>query len=79
MRLINVHTLELKEFTGTIPGYAILSHRWTDDEVSYRDFRKRKWSEGSVGMEKIRRFCDGVKSGAFTFGKVPIDWAWVDT
>ena len=78
MRLINVHTLELKEFTGTVPGYAILSHCWTDDEVSYKDFRKQRYSERSLGLNKIRRFCDGVKSGAFD-GDGAIDWAWVDT
>ena len=78
MRLINVHTLELKEFTGAVPGYAILSHCWTDDEISYKEFRKQR-NQGSLGYEKIRRFCEGVSSGAFTFGNLSIDWAWVDT
>ncbi|KAK4609458.1 Vegetative incompatibility protein HET-E-1 [Fulvia fulva] len=39
MRLINIHTLEFKEFFGrTRPGYAILSHRWGEREISYQDW-----------------------------------------
>ncbi|KAK0735239.1 heterokaryon incompatibility protein-domain-containing protein, partial [Lasiosphaeria miniovina] len=35
MRLINVSTLEIQEFCGAdIPPYAILSHRWSRDEVT---------------------------------------------
>lgn len=78
MRLINVHTLEFKEFTGTIPGYAILSHCWTDDEVTYKEFRKKEKLE-SEGFKKIKSFCDGIKNSAFRIGKIPADWVWVDT
>jgi hypothetical protein len=40
MRLLNVHSLKLEEFGGEpgngIPPYAILSHTWGRDEVSFR-------------------------------------------
>jgi len=40
MRLINVETLEMKEFFDvSIPPYAILSHTWGSDEVSYQDWQ----------------------------------------
>ncbi len=39
MRLINVETLEVEEFLGdNVPKYAILSHTWGTDEVSFQDF-----------------------------------------
>lgn len=39
MRLINCSTLQLKELFGSnIPRYAILSHMWGDEEVSFADF-----------------------------------------
>ncbi|KAK0649191.1 hypothetical protein B0T16DRAFT_428045 [Cercophora newfieldiana] len=37
MRLINTTTLELEEFTSSTPPYAILSHTWSDDEVSMKN------------------------------------------
>ncbi|KAG4431030.1 hypothetical protein IFR05_013488 [Cadophora sp. M221] len=38
MRLLDTTTLELCEFFGSdIPYYAILSHRWEDDEVTFQD------------------------------------------
>ncbi|KAF2116800.1 heterokaryon incompatibility protein-domain-containing protein [Lophiotrema nucula] len=39
MRLINTRTHRLEEFIGqNIPPYAILSHTWEDDEVSYQQY-----------------------------------------
>ncbi|KAK5698752.1 hypothetical protein LTR97_006400 [Elasticomyces elasticus] len=37
MRLLDTHTLELHEFTQP-PAYAILSHRWSNEEVTYEDY-----------------------------------------
>ncbi|KAI1411103.1 HET-domain-containing protein [Hypoxylon sp. FL1857] len=40
MRLINTHTLELKEyFGGQIPRYAILSHTWEGDEATFQGWQ----------------------------------------
>lgn len=39
MRLLNTTTHDFREFfDGQIPPYAILSHRWGDDEVSFQEF-----------------------------------------
>ncbi|KAK1756423.1 hypothetical protein QBC47DRAFT_186046 [Echria macrotheca] len=39
MRLINIDTLELEEFVGReLPPYFILSHTWSDDEISYQEY-----------------------------------------
>lgn len=38
MRLIHTQTLALHEyFEKDVPPYAILSHRWEEDEVTYKD------------------------------------------
>lgn len=61
MRLINVHTLEFREFLdGRIPRYCILSHRWGDDEVTYKEFRKGLRKD-SAGYRKIADFCKFVR------------------
>lgn len=52
MRLINVYSLELKEFITDIPRYAILSHRWSDDEISLKEYRKEPRVE-SIGYKKV--------------------------
>ena len=72
MRLINVRTWRLEEFPGTdIPQYAVLSHTWDTEEVSFQDmrgwliqFRKR--------FAKIRATCQQAM-------KDNIDYVWVDT
>ncbi|KAI0530358.1 heterokaryon incompatibility protein-domain-containing protein [Xylaria digitata] len=41
MRLIHCRTLQLQEFLGTqTPSYAILSHTWQDDEITFADFSR---------------------------------------
>ena len=69
MRLLNVNTLQFKEVSDReIPPYGILSHRWTDDELSYKDFQKGRRT-GSLGHQKVLEFCAFVRSRAiFQFG-----------
>ncbi|KAI0427136.1 HET-domain-containing protein [Xylaria sp. FL1042] len=38
MRLIDVKTLQLKEFHHNIPPYAILSHTWGSEEVTFQEY-----------------------------------------
>ncbi|KXH39011.1 HET domain-containing protein [Colletotrichum salicis] len=48
MRLINVNSLRLEEFfDDSIPKYAILSHTWGKDEVTYQDLCWLHEYEGS--------------------------------
>jgi hypothetical protein len=56
MRLLNARTLQVEEFIGTdIPPYAILSHTWTDDEVSFQDITlHRSLAFEKSGYRKIR-------------------------
>ncbi|OCK73935.1 HET-domain-containing protein, partial [Lepidopterella palustris CBS 459.81] len=72
MRLINAMTLEIKEFVSEIPPYAILSHRWGEEEVSYQDFNNASLRSQRAGFEKIRLTCtQALQDG--------IEYAWVDT
>ncbi|WYZ38742.1 hypothetical protein EsH8_III_000656 [Colletotrichum jinshuiense] len=51
MRLINVDTLEVNEFFGLdIPKYAILSHTWGEEEVSYQEYCWLREYEGNHTM-----------------------------
>jgi len=57
MRLVNTETLELEEFVGDIPYYAILSHRWEDGEVTLQDLRGGRGAE-MTGYMKIIKCCE---------------------
>lgn len=75
MRLIYCHTdgtLELKAFNKRdIPPYAILSHTWSDDEVTFQHFLEGT-SASHQGFEKIS-FCQrqALKDG--------LKHIWIDT
>ncbi|KAB2099551.1 hypothetical protein AG0111_0g12110 [Alternaria gaisen] len=72
MRLINCSTLQLEEFFGdNIPRYAILSHTWGGEEVSFADFSLGHPTSRS-GYRKIDLTCkQAIADG--------LGYAWVDT
>jgi hypothetical protein len=73
MRLINAHTLKLEHFIGvTIPTYAILSHTWGEEEVTYQDWFQRESVSKKAGYAKILGACRQAL-------KDSIDYVWVDT
>ena len=74
MRLIDVDTFALQEFAGAgaAPKYAILSHTWSNDEVSYQDIQNLETARQKVGFEKIQCTCEQAKIHG-------LQYAWVDT
>ncbi|KAH7466217.1 hypothetical protein FOMA001_g16431 [Fusarium oxysporum f. sp. matthiolae] len=73
MRLINVEDLKLETFIGgQIPPYAILSHRWgnDDEEVTFKDMTRGTTEK--VGMTKVKGCCRQAK-------KDNLKYAWIDT
>jgi hypothetical protein len=74
MRLINTDTRNLEEFIGrNIPKYAILSHTWEKEEVSYTDYVDgRHLTSRMKGFEKINKTCQMAETEG-------IQYAWVDT
>lgn len=72
MRLLNVDSRELVEFYGDdIPSYAILSHTWGKEEVTFQDLAKDGYRE-KRGYAKIEGCCRQAKRDL-------INWVWVDT
>ena len=78
MRLINIHTLQIQNFVGDPPPYAILSHRWIGEETTYEDFINESRRHGP-GFEKVRRFCEFVRDFDEDELNDPPSWVWVDT
>lgn len=89
MRLVNIHTLELKNFTRP-PPYFILSHRWSNDEISYKEFLKKR-NTASNGYAKVVGMCKFVKhlpEAKYSYNTIKgsweplereVEWVWVDT
>ncbi|KAI0129760.1 heterokaryon incompatibility protein-domain-containing protein, partial [Xylariales sp. AK1849] len=73
MRLLDVRTMQLKEFLGRdLPRYAILSHTWGEEEVTFNDLsqiEQASWKKGFSKMEQVA--CVAKKQG--------LDYFWVDT
>lgn len=72
MWLINVSTRQLEFFVDeTVKPYAILSHTWADEEVTFRDMQHGD-ARGKSGYHKIKDSClQAQKDG--------LDYVWVDT
>ncbi|KAL8934585.1 MAG: hypothetical protein Q9216_005834 [Gyalolechia sp. 2 TL-2023] len=72
MRLLETTSLELHEFYGdSISDYAILSHTWGKEEVSYQLLLKSE-AQSLAGYEKLTRFCKLAAAQGWKY-------AWVDT
>ena len=73
MRLLNTMTLEFKEFLGTnIPDYGILSHVWSSEEVSHKNYLARR-GKGTHGYKKILKLCELARNLDY------LEWVWIDT
>ena len=71
MRLVHSTTLCLSEFSeADIPPYAILSHRWEEDEASFQDMDGRD-ADKKAGYQKIKHFCRTAAEDGF-------EYVWVD-
>ena len=74
MRLINTRTFELKEFSNpkTRPRYAILSHRWLEDEISFQHMQNLAQYRHLDGYSKLAWFCYKAREYGY-------EWGWQDT
>jgi hypothetical protein len=73
MRLINVATLDLEEYFGEdIPRYAILSHTWEKDEVSFQEWQLPHRGSHKSGYSKIMSACAQAMEHR-------LNYLWVDT
>ncbi|KAI1132429.1 HET-domain-containing protein [Nemania abortiva] len=67
MRLLNAHSLRIHEFIGEdVPPYAILSHTWGEEEVSFKDMSKGRATK-MKGYKKIVGCCRQARSDGFRY------------
>lgn len=83
MRLLNTETFRVEWFATErlAPEYAILSHRWEEQEVIFRDLLP---DSDDANVHHLKR--DGTKKGYFKIYKAceqaqsdQLAWLWVDT
>ncbi|KAF5363040.1 hypothetical protein D9758_012636 [Tetrapyrgos nigripes] len=95
MRLLNTKTLRLEEFFDEIPPYAILSHTWEDEEVTFQDIQNIATLADTCNVqqltyEDIRAFLLSaqlpVKKGYTKVVQACVrarsysfDWIWIDS
>ena len=66
MRLLNANTLVVQECFGEIPPYAILSHTWETEEVTFQDFLEGD-AASLKGYEKLTGCCKQATSDGLEF------------
>ncbi|KAJ8130557.1 hypothetical protein O1611_g3069 [Lasiodiplodia mahajangana] len=77
MRLLHTKTLRLHVFeqsVSTIPRYAILSHTWDEEEITYRDIRSKSIKDlaSKKGYFRIAQACRRAHEDN-------LDYIWIDT
>ena len=73
MWLVDVATLELCNFIeGSIPPYVTLSHRWTTEELDFKEVFKRRINESKKGYQKLLNACQVAQSRG-------VGYVWIDT
>jgi hypothetical protein len=73
MWLINVRTFRLEEVPNfESKRYAILSHTWGDDEVSFKDIADSEVAQARQGYEKVKETCR-------LADELGLGYAWIDT
>lgn len=73
MRLVNTQTFELEEYFTNVPTYAILSHTWGDEEVTFQDWQQRREAaKEKKGFAKIENACNRAREDGHRY-------LWCDT
>uniref|UniRef100_L2G056 Het domain-containing protein n=1 Tax=Colletotrichum fructicola (strain Nara gc5) TaxID=1213859 RepID=L2G056_COLFN len=73
MRLIHTPTMQLKEFIGRIPNYAILSHTWGANEITLQDLQS-----GGVELQSKQAF-HKIEATCRQANRDGLEYAWVDS
>ncbi|KAJ4130162.1 hypothetical protein NW768_007144 [Fusarium equiseti] len=77
IRLLNTQTIQLESFNGNednIPLYAILSHTWGNDEITFQDVTQQPLEElrRREAFYKVQECCTQARKNGY-------DYVWVDT
>jgi hypothetical protein len=77
MRLLNARTFQLREFFELeVQPYAIISHRWGDNDLTFRDVESQTWLEKINGDTPSSKKIKGCCRQAL---KDELEWVWIDT
>jgi heterokaryon incompatibility protein (HET) len=71
MWLLNTKSYQLRAFTSKLPEYAILSHTWEEEEISFQDVQTRNLSH-KKGYAKLVGSCTLAHQHGY-------EWIWIDT
>ncbi|KAJ4261027.1 hypothetical protein NW757_001418 [Fusarium falciforme] len=72
MRLLNTQTIVVESFDDDkIPSYAILSHTWEAEEVTFQDMELGR-ATSKKGWAKVKDSCSMARKNGF-------DYVWLDT
>ncbi|KAK7462408.1 hypothetical protein VKT23_008007 [Stygiomarasmius scandens] len=72
MRLLNTKTFKVKEFYVDVPPYAILSHTWQEEEVTFQDIQRLWVARRRGGWLKVKNACAYAQ-------KYEFEWIWIDS
>ncbi|TGJ78993.1 hypothetical protein E0Z10_g9771 [Xylaria hypoxylon] len=80
MRLIDVNTLQLKEFHDKIPPYSVLSHTWEGEEITFQEYliatgpdaKSHSHIKQKQGFSKIIGACNRARADK-------LGYLWCDT
>lgn len=71
MRLLNTRTRQLESFLGKAPRYAILSHTWEEEEVTFEDMKPGGRARELKGYPKLKGATKLARGEGF-------NWIWID-
>jgi hypothetical protein len=71
MRLLDTSSIKLQLFLVDIPQYAILSHTWGEEEVTFQDIHTPEASK-MKGYSKVVGCCAQARKDGYK-------WVWIDT
>ncbi|KAF5357502.1 hypothetical protein D9758_012532 [Tetrapyrgos nigripes] len=63
---------QVKEFLTDIPRYAILSHTWEQEEITFQEIQNLDLAKSKAGFRKVLGAC--VRARRYHF-----DWIWIDS
>jgi hypothetical protein len=77
MRLLNAHTIQLQSFNGAesaIPLYAILSHTWGNEEITFQDITQQplEMLRHREAFYKVQECCAQARKDSYGY-------VWIDT
>ncbi|KAF5362838.1 hypothetical protein D9758_007136 [Tetrapyrgos nigripes] len=93
MRLLNTNTLRVQEFFTEIPRYAILSHTWEDEEITFQDIQNLATLADTCNGRQVtfndiqaffhpaqpKKGYTKVVQACFCARSSAFDWIWIDS